>query len=40
MSGLLTAFKAQQKTKEAAALEIQLKAANKRTDVTITGPVL
>ncbi len=40
MAGLLTAYKAQQKTKEATALEIQLKAANKRADVTITGPVL
>ena len=40
MAGLLTAYKAQHKTKEAAALELQLKVANKKTDVKITGPVL
>jgi hypothetical protein len=40
MAGLLTAYKAQQKIKEATALELQLKPAKKKTDVTITGPVL
>ena len=40
MAGLLTAYKAQQKTKEATALELQLKQAKKKTDIMITGPLL
>ncbi|RXK62161.1 hypothetical protein ESA94_03870 [Lacibacter luteus] len=40
ITGLLTAYKAQQKTKEAAALETQLKEVNKQTDIKIYGAVM
>ena len=40
MSGLHTACKMQGKTKEAAALQQQLKKANSNTTIKITAPVL